>query len=303
MSLIDLMQEIQELKEKANALILAHTYQNDEIQDIADFVGDSLELSRLAATTPHQVLVFCGVHFMAESAALLSPEKTVLLPAPDAGCPMADMADAETVREWKQKHPNAAVVAYVNTSAAVKAESDICCTSSNALKVIRSLEEEEIIFLPDQNLGGYIAAQVPEKKFHLWPGFCRTHHRVTVEEVEKAKAAHPEAKVLIHPECRPEVSAHADFVGSTKQIIEQVGKIPASTFIIGTEMGVIHGLKKRYPDKKFYLLSPGLICPNMKKTTLKEVAAALHRMEPVITVDEPIHSRARLALERMLALS
>lgn len=303
MSLIDLMQEIQELKEKANALILAHTYQNDEIQDIADFVGDSLELSRLAATTPHQVLVFCGVHFMAESAALLSPEKTVLLPAPDAGCPMADMADAETVREWKQKHPNATVVAYVNTSAAVKAESDICCTSSNALKVIRSLEAEEIIFLPDQNLGGYIAAQVPEKKFHLWPGFCRTHHRVTVEEVEKAKAAHPEAKVLIHPECRPEVSARADFVGSTKQIIEQVGKIPASTFIIGTEMGVIHGLKKRYPDKRFYILSPGLICPNMKKTTLKEVAAALRRMEPVITVDEPIRSRARLALERMLALS
>ena len=224
--------------------------------------------------------------------------RTVLLPAPDAGCPMADMADAETVREWKQKHPNAAVVAYVNTSAAVKAESDICCTSSNALKVIRSLEEEEIIFLPDQNLGGYIAAQVPEKKFHLWPGFCRTHHRVTVEEVEKAKAAHPEAKVLIHPECRPEVSARADFVGSTKQIIEQVGKIPASTFIIGTEMGVIHGLKKRYPDKRFYILA-GLIVEY--ENNLKRSSGALRRMEPVI-VDEPIRSRARLALERMLAL-
>ncbi len=303
MSSLDLKQEIQELKAKANALILAHTYQIDEVQDIADFVGDSLELSRLAATTPHQVLVFCGVHFMAESAALLSPEKTVLLPAPDAGCPMAEMADPETVREWRQKYPKAAVVAYVNTSAAVKAESDICCTSSNAVKVVRSLKEEEIIFLPDQNLGGYVAAQVPEKKFHFWPGFCRTHHRVTVEEVKKAKAAHPDAKVLIHPECPPEVVAHADFVGSTKQIIEQAGKIPASTFIIGTEMGVIHGLKKRYPDKKFYLLSPGLICPNMKKTTLKEVVAALRRMEPVITVPELVRTRARLALERMLALS
>lgn len=303
MSPLDLKQEIQRLKEKTNALILAHTYQPDEVQDIADFVGDSLELSRLAASTPHQILLFCGVHFMAESAALLSPDKRVLLPAPDAGCPMADMADGETVREWKTKFPSAAVVAYVNTSAAVKAESDICCTSANALKVVRSLDDEEIIFLPDQNLGGYIAAQAPEKTFHLWPGFCRTHHRVTVEEVEKAKKAHPEAKVLIHPECPPEVSARADYVGSTKQIIEHIGQIPASTFIIGTEMGIIHGLKQRYPDKKFYLLTPGLVCPNMKKTTLTEVATALRRMEPVISVSEPIRSRARLALERMLALS
>ena len=274
-------------------MILAHTYQNDEVQDIADFVGDSLELSRLAADTPHPVLVLCGVHFMAESAALLSPEKTVLLPAPEAGCPMADMADAETVKEWRAKYPKAAVVAYVNTSAAVKAVSDICCTSSNAVKVVRSLAEEEVIFLPDQNLGSYIAAQIPEKKFHLWPGFCRTHHQVSIDEVEKVKQAHPEAKLLIHPECRPEVSARADFVGSTKQIVEQVAKMDASTFIIGTEMGIIHGLKKRYPDKRFYLLTPRLVCPNMKKTTLADVATALRTLQPVITVPEPIHSQAR----------
>lgn len=302
MSQVQLSTEIQRLKKEKNALILAHTYQNDEVQEIADFVGDSLELSRLAAETPHPVLVFCGVHFMAESAALLSPEKTVLLPVADAGCPMAEMADAETVKEWRTKYPKAAVVAYVNTSAAVKAVSDICCTSSNALKVVRSLPHEEVIFLPDQNLGSYIAAQVPEKKFHLWPGFCRTHHQVTVEEVERVKKAHPEAKLLIHPECPPEVSALADYVGSTKQIVEQVGKMEGSTFIIGTEMGIIHGLKKRYPEKRFYLLTPRLICPNMKKTTLQDVVNALRTLQPVITVPEPVRSQARLSLERMLAI-
>lgn len=302
MSQLELITEIQKLKAERDALILAHTYQNDEVQDIADFVGDSLELSRLAADSPHSVLALCGVHFMAESAALLSPEKTVLLPAPEAGCPMADMADAETVKEWRAKYPQAAVVAYVNTSAAVKAVSDICCTSSNAVKVVRSLAEEEIIFLPDQNLGSYVAAQIPEKKFHLWPGFCRTHHQVSVDEVEKVKQAHPEAKLLIHPECRPEVIAHADFIGSTKQIVEQVAKMDASTFIIGTEMGIIHGLKKRYPDKRFYLLTPKLVCPNMKKTTLADVATALRTLQPVITVPEPIHSQARRSLERMLAV-
>ncbi|NLY91151.1 MAG: quinolinate synthase NadA [Firmicutes bacterium] len=302
MSQVQFSTEIQRLKKEKNALILAHTYQNDEVQEIADFVGDSLELSRLAAETPHPVLVFCGVHFMAESAALLSPEKTVLLPVADAGCPMAEMADAETVKEWRTKYPKAAVVAYVNTSAAVKAVSDICCTSSNALKVVRSLPHEEVIFLPDQNLGSYIAAQVPEKKFHLWPGFCRTHHQVTVEEVERVKKAHPEAKLLIHPECPPEVSALADYVGSTKQIVEQVGKMEGSTFIIGTEMGIIHGLKKRYPEKRFYLLTPRLICPNMKKTTLQDVVNALRTLQPVITVPEPVRSQARLSLERMLAI-
>jgi quinolinate synthase len=297
-----LKSEIHELKEKTGALILAHTYQNSEVQEIADFIGDSLELSRLAANAPQKVLVFCGVHFMAESAAILSPEKTVLLPAPDAGCPMANMADPETIREWRSKYPRAAVVAYVNTSAAVKAESDICCTSSNALKIVSSLDAKEIIFLPDQNLGKYIASQIPDKKFHLWPGYCHTHHRVTIAEVEKAKKALPEAKVLIHPECKPEVSALADFVGSTKQIIEHVGKSEASVFIIGTEMGILHALKKRYPEKKFYLLTPGLVCPNMKKTSLEKIAASLRKMEPVITVPEPIRSKARLALERMLAI-
>ncbi|HBR34891.1 MAG TPA: quinolinate synthase [Firmicutes bacterium] len=302
MSQLQLNTEIQQLKKEKNALIMAHTYQNDEVQEIADFVGDSLELSRLAANTPHPVIVFCGVHFMAESAALLSPEKTVLLPTEEAGCPMADMADAETVKEWRIKYPRAAVVAYVNTSAAVKAESDICCTSSNALKVVRSLPEEEVIFLPDCNLGSYVAAQIPEKKFHLWPGFCRTHHQVTVEEVEKVKSVHPEAKLLVHPECRLEVTSRADYVGSTKQIVEEVAKMDGSTFIIGTEMGILHGLKKRYPDKRFYLLTPRLVCPNMKKTTLLDVARSLRTLEPVISVPEPVRFRARLSLERMLAL-
>jgi quinolinate synthase len=302
MSQFHLSTEIQNLKIEKDALILAHTYQNDEVQEIADFVGDSLELSRLAANTSHQIIVLCGVHFMAESAALLSPEKTVLLPAEEAGCPMADMADAETVKEWRAKHPQAAVVSYVNTSAAVKAESDICCTSSNAVNVVRSLPEEEIIFLPDRNLGSYVAAQIPEKKFHLWPGFCRTHQQVTSEEVEKVRNIHPEAKLLVHPECRPEVSRQADYVGSTKQIVEEVAKMDSSTFIIGTEMGILHGLKKRYPNKRFYLLTPRLVCPNMKKTTCLDVARSLRTLQPVITVPEPVRSRARLSLERMLAL-
>lgn len=298
----ELQEQVLQLKKDRNALILAHTYQNEEVQDIADHVGDSLALSRLAADTDAELIIFCGVHFMAESAAVLSPGKTIILPAPDAGCPMAEMAEAETVRKWREKYPKASVVAYINSTAAVKAESDICCTSANAVKVVKSLAAKEIIFLPDQNLGSYVARQVSEKTLHLWPGYCITHHRVEPEEVQKARTLHPEAEVLVHPECRPEVVALADYVGSTAQIIRRVAESTAPAFIIGTEMGIMHGLTKKHPDKKFYLLSAGMVCPNMKKITLREVLASLQTLQPVISVSEPIRSRARLALERMLAI-
>jgi quinolinate synthase len=291
---------IDKLRRERQAVILAHNYQNDEIQDLADIVGDSLALSQAAAKTEAKVIVFCGVHFMAESAAILSPEKTVLLPAENAGCPMADMADAEQVRKWRQMYPKAVVVAYVNTSAAVKAVSDYCCTSANAVKLVRSIPEQELIFLPDQNLGHYVAQQVPEKTIHLWPGYCITHHRVTVAELRQSREAHPDALVLAHPECRQEVVELADYVGSTAQIIKYVRESPAPKFIIGTEMGILHGLQKENPDKIFYLLSPGMICPNMKQTTIPKVLHSLQTLTPVITVEPGIRAKARLALDRML---
>jgi quinolinate synthase len=298
-----LQEKIRALKKEKNALICAHNYQIDAVQAIADVVGDSFALSKYCATASQAVIVFCGVHFMAESAKMLSPEKTVLLPERTAGCPMADMVTAADVQELKRWHPRAAVVCYINTSAAVKAECDICCTSSNAVKVIQSLKEEEIIFVPDQNLGSYIAAQVPEKKMIIWEGFCVTHHRVTVEEVIRVREAHPDALILVHPECRPEVVALADFVGSTKQIIDFATASTEKKFIIGTEMGVLYSLKKDNPEKTFYLLSPGLICPNMKKTTLKSVYSALTQMQYLIEVAEEILIKARSTLERMLQVS
>jgi quinolinate synthase len=298
-----LAEKIQALKKERNALIVAHNYQIDAVQEIADVVGDSFALSKYCATASQGVIVFCGVHFMAESAKILSPQKTVLLPERSAGCPMADMVTAVGVQELKRRYPRAAAVCYINTSAAVKAECDISCTSSNAVKVIQSLKEEEIIFVPDKNLGNYIARQVPEKKMIIWDGFCVTHHRVTVEEVTRVREAHSDALVLVHPECRPEVVALADFVGSTKQIIDFATASAEKKFIIGTEMGVLYRLKKDNPGKTFYLLSPGLICPNMKKTTLKSVYNALTRMQYSIEVAEEILIKARSALERMLQVS
>lgn len=292
--------EIECLKKERDALILAHNYQNDEIQDIADIVGDSLALSRAAASATSKVIVFCGVHFMAESAAILSPEKTVLLPDETAGCPMAEMADAEEVLRWRKSYPNAVVVSYVNSTATVKALSDYCCTSANAVKLVRNIPETEIIFLPDQNLGRYVAEQVPEKTIHIWPGYCITHHRVTPEEILEAKALHPDALVLVHPECRTEVLKTTDFVGSTSQIIEFAKKSSHSKFIIGTEMGILHCLKKQNPDKQFYLATPGLVCPNMKLVTLPKVLASLKNLAPVITVAPEIRVKAKAALDRML---
>jgi len=296
----ELEDNIAELKKQRNAVIVAHNYQIDDVQEIADMLGDSFALSRYCVSDPHDVIVFCGVHFMAESAKLLSPGKTVLLPEIDAGCPMAEMVTAEALQEEKRKHPNAAVVCYINSTAAVKAESDICCTSSNAVKVIRSIKQEEIIFVPDCNLGSYVAKMVPEKRIILWKGFCATHHRVKTEDVKKARELHPDAMFLVHPECKQEVVALADFVGSTKQIIDYAAASKAAKFVIGTEMGVMYKLKKDNPEKQFYLLSPGLVCPNMKKTTLQSVYEALKYMKNNIVLDEKLMYKARIPLDRML---
>jgi quinolinate synthase len=237
---------------------------------------------------------------MAESAKILSPEKTVLLPEKDAGCPMADMVTAEGLRALKAEHPGAAVVCYINSSAEVKAECDICCTSSNAVRIVGGLEEKDIIFAPDRNLASYVEAQLPDKNIIPWNGFCVTHHRIRKEDVEKIKEAQPDAILLVHPECRPEVTAMADFVGSTKQIIDYAAASSEKKFIIGTEMGVMHKLKKDSPDKTFYLMSPGLVCPNMKKTSLSSVYESLRDMIYKIELDAEIMKRARTCLERML---
>jgi quinolinate synthase len=299
----DLKERIKQLKKENNAVIVAHNYQVDDVQEVADVIGDSLALSRYCAENDKEVIVFCGVHFMAESAKILSPEKTVLLPEIDAGCPMADMVTADALRKEKEKHPGAVVVCYINSSAEVKAESDICCTSSNAVKVVKSIKEKDILFVPDQNLGSYVAKMVPEKNIILWKGYCITHHRVSASEVKEVKALHPDALLLVHPECQKEVAEAADFVGSTKQIIDYAKQSANSKFIIGTEMGVLYKLKKDNPDKTFYLLSKGLICPNMKKTSLKSVYEALSEMKYEINLDEDIRLKAKKALDRMLQIS
>ena len=298
----NLAEEIQRLKKERNAIILAHNYQVPEVQDVADIVGDSFALSRHAAETDSDVIVFCGVHFMAESAKILSPDKTVLLPVRDAGCPMADMVTAPKLREMKARYPDAAVVCYVNSSAEVKAESDVCCTSSNALKVVESLENKQVIFVPDKNLGSFVASKVKNKEIILWKGFCITHKRVKVEEVQKIRQLHPNAKILMHPECEPEVQKLADFLGSTSAIIKYAGEIPEKDVIIGTEEGILHLLKRQNPDKNFYLLATGLICTNMKKTRLDDVHSALLNMQHEIHVDEDIRIKALKSLERMLKI-
>lgn len=299
----ELFKSINELKKERNAVIVAHNYQIDDVQEIADRVGDSLALSQYCASVDAQVIVFCGVHFMAESAKILSPEKTVLLPEKDAGCPMADMVTAEGLKDLKSNNPDAMAVCYINSSAEVKAECDICCTSSNAVKVVRSLPAKRIIFAPDQNLGSYVAKQVPEKEIILWNGYCITHHRLKADDVRKVRELYPDALMLVHPECQPEVTAMADFVGSTKQIIDYASQSDARSFIIGTEMGVMYTLKKNNPDKSFYLLTPGLVCPNMKRTSLKSVYNSLKEMKYEITVPDDIRIKAKKALERMLDIS
>ncbi len=297
-----LKQEIRLLAKERNALILAHNYQRDEIQEIADITGDSLGLSMEAARTDKDVIVFCGVHFMAESAAILAPDKTVLLPRLDAGCPMADMITAEGLREMKQSFPGASVVTYVNSTAATKAETDICCTSANAVRVVKSLAAEEIIFAPDRNLGSYVSSFIPDKTFHLWQGFCPTHENLEAEEVLQIKAQHPGAPFIAHPECSPDVLELADHICSTSGMYEYVRTNQARKFIIGTEMGILYRMRKENPDKEFILASSKLICPNMKLISLEDLRDSLQTLSPVVTVPEDIRRRAKVALDRMLAV-
>lgn len=295
-----MIQKIKELKEARKAVILAHNYQRPEIQDIADFVGDSLGLSRQAAQTKAEVIVFCGVHFMAETAAILSPDKTVLLPDLNAGCPMAEMIEPADLIELKEKHPEAPVVAYVNTTAKTKALSDICCTSANAVEIVNSLKEQEIIFIPDRYLGHYVS-RFTTKKIHCWRGFCPTHALIYPEDIKKQKELHPEAEVVVHPECLPEVVDLADKVASTTGIVKYAASSSAKEFIIGTEVGILHRLKKENPDKNFYPASEKAVCPNMKKITLEKLLITLEELEPIVFVEEKIRSQALKAIEKMLA--
>ena len=297
----ELKKEVRALLKEKNALMLAHNYQRDEVQETADLTGDSLGLSRSAAKSNAKVIVFCGVHFMAESVAILSPEKKVILPRPDAGCPMADMITAEGLIKEKQKRPGVPVVAYVNTSAAVKAESDICCTSANAVKVVDSVDSGSVYMVPDRNLAHWVQRK-SRKKLEWWNGFCPTHERLKPPEVLKAKGDYPGALFVCHPECRPEVIDLADHVCSTSGMYKFAKETKAKTLIIGTEMGILWRLRKENPDKKFILPSKSLICPNMKLTTLEDVAESLREMKNIVTVPEDIRVRAKKALDKMLKI-
>lgn len=296
-----LIDRIKELKVKRGAIILAHNYQLGEVQDIADFVGDSLELSRKAAATDAKVIVFCGVHFMAETAKILSPEKTVLIPDPKAGCPMADMINAEQLREFKKQHPGLPVVAYVNTSAEVKAEVDVCCTSANAVRVVESMDADEILFVPDRSLAAYVASKT-NKKIIPYCGYCPTHHRILAQDVLQSKQDHPNAKVIAHPECAMDLIKLADAVESTSGMLRYVKESPDKEFILCTERGIIHRLKQENPDKEFFNPSPLNICPNMKKIKLEKVLWSLEDMKYEITLPADIIEKARGSIERMLAI-
>lgn len=294
-------EQVLKVKRERNAVILVHNYQRPEVQAIADFTGDSLGLSREAAHTEAKVIVFCGVHFMAETAYILSPDRVVLLPEIRAGCPMADMAEAEDVVKAREEHPDAMVVSYVNTTAAVKAVSDYCCTSANAVKVVEAVEADEILFVPDRNLADYVASQV-DKKIIPWDGFCPTHDEITPEQIMQALEEHPNAEVMAHPECRQEVLALAHHVRSTSGMLRVPDASEADEFIVATESYMLYPLSKAAPDKKFYAVPGNPICPNMKLTTLSKVLWALQTLEPRVTVPEDIRLRALKAVERMLAL-
>jgi quinolinate synthase len=297
-----LVQKIEQLKERRKAVILAHNYQPGEIQDLADFTGDSLGLSIKASQTEAETIVFCGVLFMAETAAILSPEKTVLLPEKTAGCPMADMITADQLRQLKQEHPDALVVCYVNSSAEVKAESDYCCTSANAVEVVNSLpEDKQILFVPDQHLGHFVADRTG-RDIILWPGYCTTHVFITADDIKAARAKYPEAIVMAHPECTEPVKALADELLSTSQMLNLAAKGSAKQFIVATETGIIHSLKKQNPHAEFIQASDRAICPNMKKITLDKVIASLEEMQYEITVPEAISARAKKALDRMVEI-
>ena len=297
-----LIAKIQRLKDKSNAVILAHNYQSAEIQDLADFTGDSLGLSIQAAKTDADLIIFCGVKFMAETAAILSPEKTVLLPDKDAGCPLADMITAQQLRELKQKHPDALVVCYVNSPAEVKAESDYCCTSANAVELVRSLPaDKQIIFVPDRHLGRF-AADETERELVLWPGYCHVHVVITEDDIKNAKAKYPDAVVMAHPECTEPVKKLCDQILSTGQMLKFVEKSPAEKFIVATEVGMIHALKKQNPDAQFIPASNRAVCPNMKKITLDKIISSFELTQYKVTVPDDIRTKAKKSLDRMIEI-
>jgi quinolinate synthase len=294
-----LIDKINELKEKRNAVILAHNYERPEVQDIADFTGDSLELSRIAADTNADVIVFCGVHFMAETAYILNPFKKVLLPNVNAGCNMADMITAAQLREKKKEFPIAKVVCYINSTAEVKAESDVCCTSANAVHIVKNIDADEILFVPDQYLGHYASTQV-DKVFHLWPGYCPTHVRILPEDILDKRNKYPNATVVVHPECTPAVIELADEVLSTGGMIKLAHRDDIQQMIVGTEIAILHRLKKENPGKKFIPASEAAVCPNMKLITLESILWSLEDLKPEIRITEGIRLKAKESVDRML---
>ena len=298
----EMIQKITKLKKEKNATILAHNYVIGDIQDIADYVGDSLQLAKKAKEIDEDLIVLCGVRFMAETAKILNPKKKVLLPSMDAGCPMADMATPSALKAFKSENPDVKIVTYVNSSAEIKAESDICCTSANAVQVVKALGADKIVFVPDQNLGTFVEEELGNVEVLKWKGFCPTHHRVTLEDIELARSQYPGIEVLVHPECKPEVFHAADIVGSTSKIIQYVSKSEKKKFIIGTENGIIHTLRNENPDKEFILLSEKLECKNMKKIELSDVLNVLENGTNEIIIDDNIAEKANIALERMLNL-
>ena len=295
-------ERIQSLKEKHNAIILAHYYVPDEVQDIADYIGDSFYLSKVAAQTNADILVLCGVSFMGESAKIINPDKTVLMPDLEADCPMAHMADIDKIKELRQQYDDLAVVCYINSTAELKKYSDVCVTSANALKIVRALPNKNIFFVPDENLGKYVASQVPEKHFIFNDGRCPIHAGLTADTLMRTKKAHPEAQVLIHPECTPDTLKLADYIGSTSGIIRYAAESPCHSFIICTENGVMHELRKQNPDKEFYLADESFCCPGMKRITLEKVLDVLEHQNHKITVDEQLRKDSMIPLERMLKL-
>lgn len=298
-----LLERINKLREEKNAVILAHYYVDGEVQALADYVGDSYFLAKLATTIDKENIILCGVNFMGESAKLLNPEKNVILADELADCPMAHMVEIEKIEQVRKEHPDVAVVCYVNSTAEIKAHSDVCVTSSNALRVVKNLPNKEIFFIPDNNLGRYISKMLPEKEFIFHDGFCHVHKSITREAVEKAKELHPQAKVLAHPECTGDVLELADFIGSTSEIIDYATESEEQTFIIGTEMGILYELEQKNPGKKFYSVGHRQFCPNMKRITVEKVAEALETLEPKVSVPEEIAKNAAKPLQRMMELA
>lgn len=296
-------EKIEALKKQKNAVIMAHYYVEDDVQELADYIGDSYYLSDMATRIDADIIVLCGVKFMGESAKVLNPDKKVLLPAADADCPMAHMAEIDKINEVRKQYDDVAVVCYVNSTAELKAASDVCVTSANALKIVKELPNKNIFFIPDQNLAHYIADKLPEKNFIFNDGFCHVHHTITTEQIKAAKQARPDALVLVHPECKPEVTAMADYVGSTSGIIKFATESDAKEFIVSTEMGVMYELKKRNPDKKFYTAGNMQVCPNMKKITLEKILHVLETEQSEVIMDKSLMDAAHLPMIRMLELA